>query len=138
MDPLAVYARWLPKKLTVLDQSLAKIENGGSACFSLQRANASVTRSVADYFRSRLSQPLTTCESEAPSIRTPQLCSKLSLARWPKAAARASDAAGATRLRRVLSVIYGCNICAPGTMKNECLSMRELQGSAVATTSRSE
>ncbi|TKA57050.1 hypothetical protein B0A53_01006 [Rhodotorula sp. CCFEE 5036] len=27
MDPLAVHARWLPKKLTVLDQSLAKIEN---------------------------------------------------------------------------------------------------------------
>ncbi|POY73483.1 hypothetical protein BMF94_3420 [Rhodotorula taiwanensis] len=27
MDPLAIYARWLPKKLTVLDQSLAKIEN---------------------------------------------------------------------------------------------------------------
>lgn len=30
MDPLAIYARWLPKKLTVLDQSLAKIENGES------------------------------------------------------------------------------------------------------------
>ncbi|GAA5898599.1 hypothetical protein JCM8208_004710 [Rhodotorula glutinis] len=27
MTPLAAYARWLPKKLTVLDQSLAKIEN---------------------------------------------------------------------------------------------------------------
>ncbi|KAK4701130.1 hypothetical protein P7C70_g5106, partial [Phenoliferia sp. Uapishka_3] len=27
MDPLAPYARWLGKKLTVLDQSLAKIEN---------------------------------------------------------------------------------------------------------------
>jgi hypothetical protein len=31
MDPLAVHARWLPKKLTVLDQSLAKIENGKRA-----------------------------------------------------------------------------------------------------------
>ena len=30
MTPLAAYARWLPKKLTVLDQSLAKIENGAS------------------------------------------------------------------------------------------------------------
>ncbi|BGP13207.1 hypothetical protein JCM10213_000214 [Rhodosporidiobolus nylandii] len=27
MDPLAVHCRWLPKKLQVLDQSLAKIEN---------------------------------------------------------------------------------------------------------------
>ncbi|GAA5915052.1 translin family protein [Sporobolomyces salmoneus] len=27
MDPLAPFARWLPKKLVVLDQSLAKIEN---------------------------------------------------------------------------------------------------------------
>ena len=30
MTPLAAYARWLPKKLHVLDQSLAKIENGAS------------------------------------------------------------------------------------------------------------
>ena len=28
MDPLAPYARWLNKKLVVLDQSLGKIENG--------------------------------------------------------------------------------------------------------------
>jgi hypothetical protein len=31
MDPLAIHCRWLPKKLQVLDQSLAKIENGPSA-----------------------------------------------------------------------------------------------------------
>lgn len=30
MDPLAPYARWLGKKLTVLDQSLSKIESGES------------------------------------------------------------------------------------------------------------
>lgn len=30
MDPLAPYARWLPKKLVVLDQSLGKIESGSS------------------------------------------------------------------------------------------------------------
>lgn len=37
MDPLAIYARWLPKKLTVLDQSLAKIENGKCADPAKQR-----------------------------------------------------------------------------------------------------
>lgn len=31
MDPLAPYARWLSKKLVVLDQSLGKIENGASS-----------------------------------------------------------------------------------------------------------
>jgi hypothetical protein len=32
MDPLAPYCRWLGKKMTVLDQSLAKIESGAPSC----------------------------------------------------------------------------------------------------------
>lgn len=32
MDPLSPYCRWLGKKMTVLDQSLAKIESGAPSC----------------------------------------------------------------------------------------------------------
>ncbi|GAA5857496.1 hypothetical protein JCM9279_004417 [Rhodotorula babjevae] len=44
MTPLAAYARWLPKKLTVLDQSLAKIE---SASYNLRIRGAEYRDSPA-------------------------------------------------------------------------------------------
>ncbi|BGP37235.1 hypothetical protein JCM10449v2_001140 [Rhodotorula kratochvilovae] len=55
MTPLAAYARWLPKKLQVLDQSLAKIENAsynlrirGAECQNSPAMLQALARKMAD------------------------------------------------------------------------------------------
>ena len=101
-----MHARWLPKKLTVLDQSLAKIENG-------KRSFRSPLLLCLLFLMFRFDVPLsnndsavqlrTTCASAEPSTRIRRRCCRRLRARWQRVAVAGEETGEvATRSRRAL------------------------------------